>query len=220
MTMRVLAFWRSTIGKRIVIAVTGLIMVGFVVGHVSGNLLVFRGPDALNHYAAFLKALGGLLWLARAILLASVVLHVVAAAQLTRRAEGARPVGYNRREPQVSTFAARTIGWSGTFILIFVILHLLHFTTGTIQPVPFSAQDVYANVVGGFRVWWVSAFYIVTMIALGLHLYHGAWSSFRTLGAAQPRPNPLHRSVATVVTVLVWLGFTIIPIAVLLGVVR
>lgn len=199
---------------------TGLIMVAFVIGHLSGNLLVFRGPGALNHYAAFLKTLGGLLWLARAILLASVVLHVVAAAQLTRRAQAARPVGYYRCEPQVSTIAARTIGWSGTLILLFVILHVLHFTTGTIQPVPFSADDVYANIIGGFRIWWVSTFYIVAMIGLGLHLYHGAWSSFRTLGAAQPRANPLHRSVATVVAALVWLGFTIVPVAVLLGIVH
>lgn len=218
--MRLLVFWRSTIGKRIVIAVTGLIMVGFVIGHVSGNLLVFRGPDALNHYAAFLKGLGGFLWLARAILLASVILHVVAAVQLTRRAQAARPVGYHWRDPQVSTFAARTIQWGGALILLFVILHLLHLTTGTIHPVPFSPEDVYANVVGGFRIWWVSAFYMLAMIALGLHLYHGAWSSFRTLGAAQPRRNPLHRSVATVVAVLVWLGFTIIPAVVLLGVVH
>jgi succinate dehydrogenase / fumarate reductase cytochrome b subunit len=195
-------------------------MMGFIIGHVSGNLLIFRGPDALNHYTAFLKGLGGFLWLARAILLASVILHVVAVAQLTWRDQAARPVSYHRREPQVSTFAARTIRWSGALILLFVILHLLHFTTGTIQPVPFSAEDVYANVVGGFRIWWVSAFYLVAMIALGLHLYHGAWSSFRTLGTARPRPHPLHRSVATVAAVLVWLGFTIIPVAVMLGVVH
>jgi succinate dehydrogenase / fumarate reductase, cytochrome b subunit len=201
-------------------AVTGLIMVGFLIGHVSGNLLVFRGPGALNHYAAFLKELGGFLWLARAILLASVVLHIVAAIQLTQLAHAARPVGYHRRDPQVSTFAARTIRWSGALILLFVVLHLLHFTTGTLQPVRFSAYDVYANIVGGFRIWWVSAFYIVSMIALGLHLYHGAWSSFRTLGASRPKPNPLHRSVAAVVAVFVWLGFTMIPIAVLLGVVH
>jgi succinate dehydrogenase cytochrome b subunit len=218
--MHPVVFWRSTIGKRIVIAITGLVLVGFVVGHVFGNLLVFRGADALNRYAAFLKGLSGLLWLARSVLLACLVLHVTGAAQLAVRARAARPVGYDRREPQVSTFAARTIRWGGALILLFVIVHLLHLTTGTIQPVPFNADDVYANVVHGFGIWWVSAFYITAMIALGLHLYHGAWSSFRTLGAALPRPNPLHRSVATVVAVLAWFGFTIIPVAALLGFLR
>jgi succinate dehydrogenase / fumarate reductase, cytochrome b subunit len=213
-------FWRSTIGTKIVMAVTGLIMVGFLIEHVSGNLLVFHSSHAFNRYAAFLKGLGGFLWVARAILLASVVLHIVTAVQLTQRAHAARPVSYQLRDPQVSTFAARTIRWSGALILLFVVLHLLHFTTGTLQPAPFSAVDVYANIVGAFRVWWVSAFYIVAMIALGLHIYHGAWGSFRTLGASRPKPNPLHRSVATAVAGFVWLGFTIIPIAVLLGVVR
>jgi succinate dehydrogenase / fumarate reductase cytochrome b subunit len=217
---RGLSVWRSTLVKRIVMAVTGLIMVGFIIGHVFGNLLIFRGPDALNHYAAFLKGLGELLWLARAILLVSVVLHVVAAVQLTRLAHAARPVGYHRRHPQVSTFAARTIRWGGALILLFVVLHVLHFTTGTIHPVRFSADDVYANVVGSFRVWWVSAFYIAAMIALALHLYHGAWSSFRTLGVSRTRSDPLHRNVATVVAAFVWFGFTAIPVAVLLGVVR
>jgi succinate dehydrogenase / fumarate reductase cytochrome b subunit len=217
---RARTFWQSTIGKKIVMAVTGLIMVGFLIEHVSGNLLVFRSSDTFNSYAAFLKGLGGLLWLARAILLAAVTLHVAAAVQLAQRARAARPVGYQQRDPQVSTFAARSLRWSGALILLFVALHLMHFTTGTIQPAPFSAKDVYANIVGGFRVWWVSAFYIVAMIGLGLHIYHGAWSSFRTLGASRPKPNPLHRSVATVVAVFVWLGFTIIPIAVLLGVVH
>jgi succinate dehydrogenase / fumarate reductase cytochrome b subunit len=217
---RARTFWRSTIGKKIVMAVTGLIMVGFLIGHVSGNLLVFRGPDPLNHYSAFLKGLGGLLWLARAILLASVTLHIAAAVQLAELSRAARPVDYQRRDPQVSTLAARTIRWSGALILLFVALHLLHFTTGTIQPVQFSTYDVYANVVGGFHIWWVSAFYIVSMVALGLHIYHGAWGSFRTLGASRPKPNPLHRSVATVVALFVWLGFTMIPVAVLLGVVR
>lgn len=217
---RVRTFWRSTIGKKIVMAVTGLIMVGFLIGHVSGNLLVFRSPDALNQYSAFLKGLGGLLWFIRAVLLASVTLHVVAALQLAELSRASRPVAYQQRAPQVSTLAARTIRWSGALILLFVALHLLHFTTGTIQPVRFSTYDVYANVVGGFRIWWVSAFYIVSMIALGLHIYHGAWSSFRTAGASRPQPHPLHRSVATVVAVFVWLGFTMIPVAVLLGMVR
>jgi succinate dehydrogenase / fumarate reductase cytochrome b subunit len=174
-------------------AVTGLVVVGFLIEHVSGNLLVFRSQE-FNRYAAFLKGAGGFLWVAR-------------------------PVRYQRRDPQVSTFAVRTIRWSGALILLFLVLHLLHFTTGTIQPAPFSVEDVYANIIGSFRIWWVSAFYIVLMIPLGLHIYHGAWSSFRTLGTSRPKPDPLHRSVATVVALGVWLGFTLIPVAMMLGVV-
>jgi succinate dehydrogenase / fumarate reductase cytochrome b subunit len=218
--MRLLAFWHSTVGKKIVMAVTGLIFVGFVIAHVSGNLLVFRGAEKINAYSAFLHSLGGLLWLMRAILLVSVILHVIAAYQLAARANAARPVGYAKYDPQVSTFAARTIRWGGTLILLFVIVHLLHFTTGTIQPVPFAEHDVYSNMVRGFRVWWVAAFYIIAMIALGLHLYHGAWSSFRTLGLTKPKTNPLRRNVAAAVAVLIWLGFTIIPVAILAGFVR
>ncbi|MDQ6830151.1 MAG: succinate dehydrogenase cytochrome b subunit [Gemmatimonadota bacterium] len=218
--MRLTMFWRSTIGKKIVMAVTGLIFVGFVIGHLSGNLLVFRGPEKINAYSAFLHSLGGLLWVVRVVLLVSVILHATAAYQLTALARAARPIGYAEYAPQVSTFAARTIRWGGTLILVFVILHLLHFTTGTLQPVPFSEHDVYANVVGAFRIWWVAALYIVAMIALGLHLYHGAWSSFRTLGAIRPSAHPLKRTVAAAVAVLVWLGFTLVPVAILIGYVR
>lgn len=201
-------------------AVTGLIFVGFVIVHLSGNLLVFRGPEKINSYSSFVHGLGGLLWLMRAVLLLSVILHVVAGYQLAALARAARPIGYHEYEPQVSTFAARTIRWGGALILLFVIVHLLHFTTGTIQPVPFQEHDVYANIVGSFRIWWVAAFYIIAMIALGLHVYHGAWSGFRTLGHVTPKKNPLKRNVAAVVAVGIWLGFTLVPVAVFIGIVR
>ncbi|MGH7717368.1 MAG: succinate dehydrogenase cytochrome b subunit [Gemmatimonadaceae bacterium] len=217
--MGVLEFYRSTIGKKLVMAVTGLIMVGFVVGHVSGNLLVFRGRTALNAYAAFLKDTGALLWLVRGLLLASLLLHVVAAVQLTRRDLQARPVGYGRREAQVSTFASRTIRWGGVALLLFIVYHLLHFTTGTLHP-SFSRTDVYHNMVAAFQVWWVSAIYVAAMIALGLHLYHGGWAAVRTLGFSKPGENPLRHRVAAVLAVAVWLGFTVIPVAVLAGLVR
>ncbi|MEP6691258.1 MAG: succinate dehydrogenase cytochrome b subunit [Gemmatimonadaceae bacterium] len=218
--MRLFAFWRSTIGKKIVMAVTGLIFVGFVIAHLSGNLLVFRGPDKINEYSEFLRSLGALLWVARGVLLVSVILHATAAYQLAARARAARPIGYHEHEPQVSTFAARTIRWGGTLILLFVVLHLLHFTTGTLQPVPYQARDVYANVVGAFRIWWVSALYIVAMIALGLHLYHGTWSSLRTLGLVKMGADPLKHTVAAALALLVWLGFTLVPVGILLGIVR
>ena len=144
--------YRSTIGKKAIMAVTGLIMVGFVVGHVLGNLLVFRGPERLNEYAALLRSTGGLLWAVRAVLLAAVILHIVAAVQLTRRKEAARPVGYSKHEPQVSTFASRSIRWGGLLLTAFIAFHLLNFTTGTFHPGPFGHTDVYGNMVRGFCV--------------------------------------------------------------------
>lgn len=210
-------FLRTTIGQKIVMAVTGLIMIGFVIGHVLGNLLVFRGATALNEYSAFLKSTGGLLWTVRAVLLVSVLAHIWAAVSLTRRKVHARPVGYAERDPQVSTWAARTIRWGGALLLIFIVLHLLHFTFGIWRPAPFSRTDVYGNVVGSFRVWWVSLFYVVAMIALGLHLYHGTWASLRTLGASPASPRPLRRPIVAALALLIWLGFTSIPVAVFFG---
>jgi succinate dehydrogenase / fumarate reductase, cytochrome b subunit len=217
---RVRLFWDSTIGKKVVMAATGLIMVGFVIAHMLGNLQVFIGRERMNAYAAFLRSTGELLWMARAVLLVAVVLHIVAALQLTRIDQAARTVSYARTEPQASTVASRTMRWGGVALLLFIIFHLLHFTTGTIRPAPFSHGDVYANVIGGFRVWWVTAIYVLAMIALALHLYQGTWSSFRTLGLSRPAPDPFKRRAAVVVTVLVWLGFTVVPLAVFAGLVR
>jgi succinate dehydrogenase / fumarate reductase cytochrome b subunit len=213
-------FWRSTIGKKVVMAVTGIIGVGFVIGHMIGNLQMFKGAAAMNDYAHFLKSLGGLLWLARLILLAAVVLHVIAAYQLSRLRLDARPVGYKRgSQREVSTVASRTIRWGGLLLLVFIIFHILHFTTLSLFS-DYSATDVYGNVVKGFSIWWVSLFYVVAMIFLGLHLYHGAWSSLRTLGAARPSPNPLSHRAAVVVAVIVWAGFTAIPVAVYAGLIK
>jgi len=212
-------FWDSTIGKKIVMAVTGLIGIGFVVGHMLGNLQVFLGPGKFNAYAHFLQSLGELLWLIRAVLVAAVVLHVVAAFQLSRQRLAARPVSYRRgSQHEVSTFASRTIRWGGLFLLAFIVFHILHFTTLTIFP-SYSTTDVYGNVVRGFSVWWVVLLYVAAMAALGLHLYHGIWSSLRTLGASKPSANPLRRPAAAALAVVVWLGFTVIPLAVFAGLV-
>lgn len=200
--------------------ITGLIWVGFVAGHMSGNLLVLQGREEINAYSRFLKSTGELLWLVRAILAAALLLHVAAAFQLTMQNRAARPIDYAHRQPQVSTVASRTMRWGGVLLLVFIVLHILHFTTGTIRPAgSFSVTDVYANVVSSFSIWWVTVFYIVSMFALGFHLYHGVWSSVRSLGFAQPSSNPLHRRFALVVAVIVWLGFTIVPLAVLTGLV-
>ena len=209
-------FWRSTIGKKIVMAVTGLIGVGFVIGHMAGNLQVFLGPEKFNAYAAFLKSLGGLLWLARAILLGAVILHVIAAVQLTRGRQQARPVAYRKGQKEVSTLASRTIRWGGFLLFLFIVFHILHFTTLDIFP-DYSHTDAYGNVIKGFTKWWVVLLYVVAMLALGLHLFHGAWSSFRTLGASPSSNQPLKRRVALLVALVVWLGFTIVPLGVFFG---
>jgi succinate dehydrogenase / fumarate reductase, cytochrome b subunit len=219
---RLSVFWSSSVGKKAVMAVTGLIGVLFVIGHMVGNLQVFLGALRINAYGRTLHGpLNELLWVVRVVLLVSVVLHVLAAYQLTVRDRAARPVGYARHEPQVSTLAARTMRWGGVLLLIFIVVHILHFTTGTIHPAGAILEgDVYANIVGSFQVPWVAAFYIVAMIALGLHLYHGAWSSMRSLGAAPASPHPLRRRLALVIALIVSIGFALVPVAVLTGVVR
>ena len=221
-------FYRSTIGKKIIMATTGLIGIAFVIGHMAGNLQAFVGRDKLNAYGALLHGpLGELLWLVRSVLIVAVVLHVLMAYQLTMRARAARPVGYQKRDPQVSTWASRTMRWGGVLLLLFIVLHILHFTTGAVDPAraysgvdAAGRRDVYTNLVASFRIWWVSAFYLLAMLFLGLHLYHGAWSSVRTLGYAKPSPNPLHRRIALLIAAIVWLGFTIVPLGVLVGVIR
>ncbi len=211
-------FWGSAIGRKVVMAVTGIIGIGFLVAHLAGNLLVFRGAAALNGYSRFLRSTGELLWVARIVLIAAVVLHVWAAYSLTQMNRKARPVAYTRRDPQVSTLASRVKGWGGVVLLAFIIFHILHFTTGTVRPAgSFAEGDVYANVINSFHVWWVALFYLISMAFLGLHLYHGAWSSVRTLGVTGNSPNPLHRRASAALAVLLWLGFTLIPLGVFLG---
>ncbi len=215
-----MSFWRSTLGKKVVMGVTGLIMIGFVVLHMLGNLQVFIGPVKFDAYGAMLHGpLHEVTLLLRGILLVAVVLHVVAAVQLTLLDRAARPVGYARKSRQAATPASMTLRVGGVVLLAFIILHLLHFTTGQLHP-DFIEGDVYHNVISGLSQPLVALLYIVAMAALGLHLYHGAWSSLRSLGATRPSPHPLHRPIARVIAGAVWLGFTIIPVAVVLGWVR
>ena len=221
-TQAVRAFWDSSVGKKVVMAVTGLIGIGYVILHMVGNLQVFQGAERINGYAAMLHGpLNELLWVARVILLAAVVLHVVAAWQLTQRDRAARPIDYRLRRPQVSTLASQTMRWGGVLLLVFIALHLLHFTTGTVRPTgSFVPGDVYANTIGSFRIWWVTLFYLIAMVALGFHLYHGAWSSIRTLGAASPNRDLRHRPVAIFLAIVVAAGFCLVPLAVFFGLVK
>jgi succinate dehydrogenase / fumarate reductase, cytochrome b subunit len=217
---RLWLLWDSSVGKKVIMAVTGLIMVAYLITHVLANLLVFQGPAKINAYSAFLHGTGGALWAARLVLLAALILHVVAAVQLARRQAEARPVGYAAgRKPQVSTLASRTIRWGGAAILAFLVYHILHFTVGTAHP-DFVEGDPYHNVSTGFHSLIVVLVYVAAMAAVGLHLYHGVWSSGRSLGMSPPSPNPIRRTVALVLALLIWLGFTVIPLAVYAGVVR
>jgi succinate dehydrogenase cytochrome b subunit len=212
-------FWSSTIGKKVVMAVTGIVLVGYILAHVTANLLIFVGAAAIDAYAAKLRTVPILLWGVRVLLLVSVVLHVVAATQLALGARAARPTPYHRFEPQTSSVASRTMRWGGVALLLFLVYHILHFTTGQAHP-DFIHLAPYHNVTTAFRVWWVAAIYIAAMFALAMHLYHGTWSMFQTLGIEHPRVNPARRRLATAIAVLVPLGFVTVPIAVLIGVIR
>src|SRR4051812_31765464 len=221
-------FYRSTIGKKIIMGVTGLIGIGYVILHMAGNLQAFVGPQKINAYGALLHGpLAELTWLLRIVMLVALVLHVIMAYQLTRLSSAARPIEYQRKEPQVATLASRTMKWGGVLLLVFIVVHLLHFTNEIIDPGGWRGmtdsqghRDIYGNLVASFRIWWVAAFYIVSMIALGLHLFHGAWSSLRTLGYAKESAHPLRRRIALVITAIIWLGFTIIPVSVIAGFMR
>jgi succinate dehydrogenase / fumarate reductase cytochrome b subunit len=214
-------FLRSSIGRKVIMAVTGAILVLFVIGHMIGNLTVYLGPEALNAYAVFLRQFlhGSALWIVRAVLLAAAVLHIWSATSLTLDSRRARREGYRKVEWKESTYASRTMRWGGVIILLFVIYHLLHFTFGTVHP-SFVEGDVYHNFVAGFRSVPVSIAYVVAMIALALHLRHGVWSMFQTLGVSHPRYMAIARGAAWVVAVVVLVGNVSFPIAVLAGIVK
>jgi len=213
------AFWGSSVGKKLVMAATGVVLFGFVVGHLLGNLQIYQGPEKINAYAHLLKSLGPLLWVVRLFLLTMVGLHIWAATALTLTSWKARPISYRQTRYQESSYASRTMRWSGPLLALFIVYHLLHFTTGDAHP-QFDAALVYNNVVIGFSNVWVSGFYILAMLALGLHLYHGLWSMLQSLGLSHPRYDALRRVFAAVFALAVVGGNISIPVAVLTGMVR
>ena len=215
---RAASFFGSTIGKKVVMALTGIVLVGFVVGHMAGNLQLYLGPEALNAYGLSLREMlhGAGLWIARSVLLVSVGVHIWAATSLTLQSRAARPVGYREQSWTESTYASRTMRWSGPILLLFILYHLAHFTLGSAHP-QFVEGDVFHNVVTGFRVGPVVFFYVVAMLALGLHLYHGVWSMLQTLGLSHPRYNPMRHGLSTLVTLAVVGGNLTFPLAVYFG---
>lgn len=200
-------------------AVSGVVLFLFVLGHLVGNLQIYEGPERLNNYALFLRSLPALLWGARITLLVMLILHVWSSVQLAVRKIEARPSGYVKKKSTQSSYASRTMYWSGPIILVFVIYHLLDFTFGTVNP-SFQEGNVYANVIASFQSIPVAAFYIVAMLLLCMHLYHGLWSMFQSLGFSHPRYSRILKRGAAVVAILIAAGNISIPVSVLAGLVK
>jgi len=216
---RVARFYESTIGKKAIMAVTGLILFGYLIAHMLGNLQIFLGPAVINHYAETLHRNTLLLWTARTILLISVVLHIWASIQLSVIKNEARPVGYVKRANVGSSWASRTMMLSGPIIAAFVIFHLLHLTTGTIHP-HFVELHPFENLVTGFLVVPFALIYIAAMVFIGFHLSHGIWSMFQSMGLSHPRYTPAIKKFASIFSWILTAGFISVPLAVLTGLVR
>ena len=209
-----------TIGKKVVMAVTGAIWFGYVIGHLLGNLQIYADPERINDYAAFLHRTLPLLWGTRIVLLIALVAHIAASIQLTLRNLDARPVPYARKDDIVTTYAARTMVYSGPILLLFIAYHLAHLTVGMTPGYAFDTHNVYNNVIFGFRIWWLSMLYIAAQAALGLHLYHGLWSALQTVGANHPKYNAWRKRFATIVAAAVVAGYISIPISVMAGILQ
>ena len=213
-----LRFYRSTVGKKILMAVTGLIWVLFVIEHMAGNLLALKGPEAINRYAGFLKASDEVLWTFRIGLIVALVVHVDSMVQLTVRNWSSRSGRYAKVSYQAASPAARTMRWGGVFLLLWLVYHILHFTTGQLHP-DFSHTDVFTNVSIAFQSGWKVAIYAAAMVALGFHLYHGVWSMFQTVGVNHPHVEKPRRWLATAIAILIPVGFLTVPFAIFFGII-
>jgi succinate dehydrogenase / fumarate reductase cytochrome b subunit len=218
--------WGSTIGKKFFVAVSGVILAGFVVAHAAGNFKVFQGDDGahVDEYAHWLRTLGepaipyeGVLWTLRVVLVAALVVHIVGVVQLTARNRAARPAGTSIAPRRAGSLSARTMLAGGLLLLAFVVFHILQFTTRTIQVTPVHEGAVYANMLAAFDEWWIVAIYVAAVGILGMHLRHALWSIFQTFGYARPNRNPTIRHGATGVAVAVTVGFAAVPILIFAG---
>ncbi len=221
---RAVRFYEAPLGKKAVMAVTGLILFGYVIGHLLGNLQLYSADrEQINRYAAFLHSpqFALALWTVRALLLAAVILHIVAAVQLWLQNRASRPVGYIKKDDVPAAYAARTMIWSGPILAAFIVFHILHLTVGSVVPLQEGAEgpDVRYNLVTGFQNPWISAFYVFAMILLCLHLYHGVWSMFQSMGVSHPRYTPWLKKGAAIIAILIAIGNISIPIAVMAGLV-
>ncbi|MGW0697869.1 succinate dehydrogenase [Streptomyces sp. NPDC002867] len=222
---RTRTFWASTIGKKTVMAVSGLIMLGYLVAHMFGNLKIFFGPGEFNAYGHWLRTMGApvlhhswALWLVRVVLLAAVIGHAVSAYQLSRRDIKARPSRYVHKRPRAS-YATRTMRWGGVILGLFIVWHLLDLTTGTVHTGGFQEGHPYQNVVDTFSTWYGNVIYIVAMLAVGLHIRHGFWSAAQTLGVGSATRDRVLKTVANVLALALTAGFLSVPVAVMTEVV-
>ena len=216
-------FLASSVGRKVIMAATGVVLFGFVTVHMIGNTQAYMGAKSLNGYAEFLHSMlhGAGIWIFRGVLLAASGLHAWAAISLTLDNQAARPVGYRETQSVASTWSSRTMRWSGFILVVFIVYHLLHLTTGQLHPAFKAPQGheyfAYDNFVSAFKVPAVAGFYVVAQLCLGLHMWHGVWSFTQTLGLSHPRYDGLRRNFATGLTLLV-VGVNIsYPIAVLTG---
>jgi succinate dehydrogenase / fumarate reductase, cytochrome b subunit len=218
---------RSSVQLKYVMAVTGVVMLGYLVAHMVGNLKIFFGPSSLDTYAHWLREVGEpalphgtVLWLVRVVLLVSVVAHIVAATVLARRARKARPVRYAHRQPVQGSYAARTMRWGGVIIALFVVYHLLDLTTGTLNPHGVYGE-VYNNIAAGFAPerWYVTLVYTLAVVAVGFHVRHGMWSALQSFGQSSAATENTLKGVALGVAVVLVVGFLSVPFAVLTGLV-
>jgi succinate dehydrogenase / fumarate reductase cytochrome b subunit len=218
MTQTNISFFSTSVGKKVVMAISGIIAFGFVFGHMLGNLQIYLGADAINRYARLLHSLGGGLWAIRGVLVAVILLHIVAATQVTLQSMNARPKAYRIHRYRETTYAARTMWWGGPVIGLFLVYHLMHLTLGTVHPS--FADNVYNNIVFGFQVPWVSGVYIVAMILLGFHLSHGLWSMLQSLGLNHPKWNRSRKIFSVLFGIGIAVGNISIPISILAGIVK
>ncbi len=216
---REVGFYRSMVGRKALVAVTGAMLFAYLVAHLIGNLQILAGPERINAYGRLLHSQPALLWVARLVLLAAVGLHAVATVQLWFENRAARPIRYQKTDTLQATLASRTMIISGPLIAVFVVYHILQFTTGTVLT-GFKELNVYNNVVLGFQNPAASGFYILIMLLIGLHLYHGLSSMFQSLGLSHPRYTPWIKRGAAAGAVIIAGGNIFIPLAVLAGIIR
>jgi succinate dehydrogenase / fumarate reductase, cytochrome b subunit len=216
---RLARFLTSSIGLKLIMAGTGAILSAFVLGHMAGNLKVFEGAEAINAYGRLLRFEPALLWGARAVLLGSVILHIVAWVVLMRSNLEARPVGYRVTAHKESSFASRSMRLTGPLVLAFLVFHILHMTTGTVHS-DFREGEVYHNLITGLSNGLIAGFYILALLALGFHLWHGVWSLFQTLGLGAKRYHSLGRYIATIFTIVVVGGFIAVPLTIVLRIIK
>jgi len=221
------AFYRSSVGKKMIVAITGIILIIFVIGHLLGNLQIFLGPDWINGYSQHLRDLGPLLWAIRIFLLLTVIIHIYVTIQLAIENRRARPEPYIDRQYAKATFASRHMVMSGLIVLAFIAYHLAHFTVritdarfALLKPDPLGHYDVYSMMVYDFKSYLVSGFYVLGLFLLTLHLSHGSSSFFQSLGLNDKKLTPRLALGGRIFAWLVFVGYTSIPVAILLGLVK